>query len=83
MKSKILTSLGVIAIALSLFFNSNSITKGDTDLSSLIALNVANAEDGPVNGCRYTGNWEDTCSNLIVVQRCVETTVPYADSCNV
>jgi hypothetical protein len=47
MKSKILTSLGVAVIAVSLFLSANTINEkgGNLDLASLISMNTANAEE--------------------------------------
>lgn len=57
MKSKTLTGLGLMAIALTLFFNSNSVNSNNTDLASLITLSVANAEDPDGDECFKRPNY--------------------------
>ncbi|QTD38547.1 hypothetical protein JL193_04470 [Polaribacter batillariae] len=54
MKSKILTSLGIGAIAMALFFYTNAINDKNTnvDLASLITISNANAEE---NNCQIGG----------------------------
>lgn len=49
MKSKVLTSLGIVVIAMALFLNSNVILDNNTNLTlaSLLAINTANAETDP------------------------------------
>ena len=44
LKKKIIMSLGIAAIAMTMFFNTNT-TNNNTNLANLIALNTANAEE--------------------------------------
>jgi hypothetical protein len=61
---KIIGIFSLSLIASIMLFNvnlsSNAETNTDVDLASLVATNVANAEDGQ-NGCFWTGYWLDRC----------------------
>ncbi|QTD39212.1 hypothetical protein JL193_08245 [Polaribacter batillariae] len=51
MKLKFITGLGVVAIAITLFLNTNIQNRNNADLASLIAMNVASAEgDEAIDG---------------------------------
>ncbi len=62
---KIIGIFVFLLIVGTMFFNVNlsSYSKSDVDvdLASLVAINVANAEDGGA-GCFYTSYWLDECS---------------------
>ncbi len=81
--------LGVAVLAITLFLGTNS---NNTDLSDVLAINIANAEEGQLaghgmilaKGCRYTGSLSDTCNYLhYVIRNCTPTTVPYVDNCGI
>lgn len=59
---KITGIFSILLIAGTMLFNANlfSKSKSDVDLASLIATNVANAEDGQW-GCFYSGWYLDNC----------------------
>lgn len=61
---KIIGIFSILLIAGTMLFNVtlSSRSNTDVDLASLIATNVANAEDGQ-NGCFYTSYWLDVCAH--------------------
>ncbi len=55
LKKKVITSLGIAVMAMAMFFSTNVVnsSNGDLDLSNLLNLNTANAEEGSwVGYCR-------------------------------
>ncbi len=58
LKKKIITSLGIAVMAMSMFFSTNSInsSNGKLNLANLIAVNTANAEWG-LWGCADGGTF--------------------------
>lgn len=66
---KLIGIIGVVAIAMTIFFNTNSLNSSteNLDLASLIAINTANAETvlfGCKNGGTYCGGHYD-CKSVI------------------
>lgn len=66
---KIIGILGVAVIAAAMFFSANAVSStNDTDLSSLIAIDVANAESNVWFGCASGGLYcggHDGCKSVI------------------
>ncbi|GAA3560999.1 hypothetical protein [Snuella lapsa] len=88
LKKKIITSLGIAVMVMSVFFNMNvtNSSSGDLDLASLLNINTANAETGwPSSNCRATESINDTCYdplyNVLIIN-CVVVTVPYRINCS-
>lgn len=61
---KLIGILGIAVVASAMFLSTNAVNSSteDTSISSLIALNTANAETAW--GCRYNGSWYDYCGYI-------------------